>query len=429
LKTPRSRFPLHRYLQFLLVVIALACCLFAVQAAARFGSSRLLMTYSLTAGNLTAAREAIQLTPKDAEAHFAEAALLSSSTLPGASDQAISELERAVSLRPSDYALWSQLGLLRDQMGNTAGALIAFDEAISRAPSYSQPRWNRGNVLLRSGRYEAAFDDLSQAAQSNPDLVPSLIDLAWGVSRGDAQLTEQLAQINTDRRRLAFAKLLARRGKAQEAVLQLGKVGNVPEVVRRELVEQLLAKSFFREAYNVWKTADAVEARKEPAAPFIHDGGFEGRLSLGETGFGWRVPRDLQATVVSLDSGKPQSGLKDLSIEFGGDSNPGLALVSQLVLVEPSKRYKINFSARSQQLVTGGLPLVIAADASGDMKRLGQSTSLAKGTTDWQPYSFELTAAPQTAAIVLTLTRDCTTSPCPIFGSISLDSFSVERLN
>jgi hypothetical protein len=416
----------YRFLRIVLAATAIVSCLFVIQTAARYGFSQVLITFSLTTGNLTAANKAAEVTPKSAEAHLADAALL---TATRTADQGISELERAVALRPADYLLWSQLGLLRDQTGDNAGALQAFDEAVRRAPFYSQPRWDRGNVLLRAGQYEAAFNDLSQAAQSNPELVPNLIDLAWGVSRGDLSLTEQLAQIHTDSRRIAFAGLLARRGKGPEAVAQFAQVGNVPERVRRELVEQLLAKGAFKSAFEIWKAANASPPGGGPTAPAIYDGGFEGSLSFGGGGFGWRVARDVQATTISLDSGQPQTGSKDLRIQFDGNS-PGSPLVSQIILVEPAKRYRINFASRSQELVTGGLPLITATDASGDQKRLGQSPVLSKGTSDWQVYSFELTTTPQTGAVLLSLQREnCTTSPCPIFGSILLDSFSLEQLN
>jgi len=425
LKTLRSRFSSHRYLRRLFVVVAIGSCLFVIQAAARYGFSQLLMTYALTAGNLPAARKAIQLTPKDAEAHFAGAAVLS---LSGTPDQAVIELERAVALRPADYGLWSELGLLRDQTGDTAGALAAFDEAVRRAPFYSQPRWNRGNVLLRRGEYEVAFKDLSQAAQSNPELVPSLIDLAWSISRGDVKLTEQLAQIKDDKMRIAFARFLTRHGKAEEAFTQFADAGNVPDAVRRELVEQLLAKGAFKEAFNIWKRAHGVESAKG-AAPSIYDGGFEGPLAFEQRDFSWRVPRSLQATTISLDSSQPHTGSKDLRVEFTGNSNPGTVIVSQVILVEPSRRYKINFASRSQDVITGGQPLVNVSDASGDQKRLGQSPPLAKGASDWQSYSFEFTTTPTTTAVVLSLQREnCTMSPCPIFGAISLDSFSIEPL-
>ena len=399
--------------------------MFVIRSAAAIGFSRLLVTYSLTARNLAAAKKAIQLTPEDAEAHLAGAALLSLSDTP---DQSVIELEHALALRPADYVLWSELGLLRDQAGNTAGALAAFDEAIRRAPFYSQPRWNRGNVLLRKGEYESAFNDLRQAAQSNPELIPSLIDLAWSISRGDVSLTEQLAQIRGDKMRIAFARFLARHGKAKEAITQFGEAGNASEAIKRELVEQLLAKGAFKEAFDLWKAVHG-ETGKDEVGPSIHDGGFEGALSFEQGGFGWRVPRDLQATSISLDASQPQSGSKDLRIEFNGISNPGSALVSQIILVEPSRRYKINFASRSQDVVSGGLPLLIASDAAGEQKRLGQSSPLAKGSDDWQLFSFEFTTTPVTNAVVLSLQREnCTTSPCPIFGSISLDSFSLEQL-
>ena len=397
-----------------------------MKTALTYGLSRLLVTYSLITGNLAAAKKATQLTPGDAESHLAAAAVLSSS---GAPDQSVVELEQAVALRPADYGLWSQLGLSRDQIGDTPGALKAFDEAIKRAPYYSQPYWNRGNALLRGGQYEAAFNDLNQAAQSNPELVPSLIDLAWGLSRGNVKLTEQLAQIKTDKTHLIFAKLLARLGRAQDALAQFGGAANVPEAIRQELIDQLLAKGSFREAFDVWKTTSGLNGDRAPSGSSIYDGGFEGPLAFGASGFGWRVPRDLQATSVSLDAGEPHSGLQSLRIEFSGDSSSGVLVVSQILPVAGAMRYKINFAARSQDIVTGGLPLLIVNDASGDAKRLGQSAPLAKGNSNWQPFSFEFTTLPSTTAVVLSLQREnCTTSPCPIFGTISLDSFSVAQL-
>jgi tetratricopeptide (TPR) repeat protein len=306
----------------LLVAVAIVSCLLVVRSAALFGFSRLLVTYSLATGNLAAAKKAIQVTPKDAEAHVAGAAVMTSA---GTLDQAVIELERAVALRPADYELWSQLGLLRDQTGDSTAALAAFDEAISRAPFYSEPRWNRGNVLLRMGQYEAAFNDLNQAAQSNPELIPNLIDLAWSISKSDVKLTEQLARIDSDKKRIAFVKLLARRGKAEEAVAKFGAAGNVSDDIKRELVEQLMARGAFKEAFAVWKVnRDLGTARN--VEPSIYDGGFEGALAFAEGGFGWRVPRAQAGISISLDSSRPDSGSKDLRIEFGGESNPRVEL-------------------------------------------------------------------------------------------------------
>ncbi|HEY6231420.1 MAG TPA: hypothetical protein VIW64_09150, partial [Pyrinomonadaceae bacterium] len=103
--------------------------------------------------------------------------------------------------------------------------------------------------------------------------------------------------------------------------------------------------------------------------------------------------------------------------------------LSQLILVEPSKRYRINFASRSQDVVSGGLPFLLVSDAAGDARQLGKSAPLAKGASGWQTYSVEFTTPEKTTAVLLSVQREnCTTSPCPIFGSIWLDSFSIEQL-
>jgi hypothetical protein len=97
--------------------------------------------------------------------------------------------------------------------------------------------------------------------------------------------------------------------------------------------------------------------------------------------------------------------------------------------VQPSTRYRINFAARSEEIVTGGRPIVVVSDAGENGSELGKSSELDKGTSDWRTFSFEFTSTPQTRAVFVTLKRQpCSTSPCPIFGSIGLDSFSLEQV-
>ena len=372
--------------------------------------------------NLSAGQQAVRLTPTDPESHLAHAEVL---TLAGKQREAMLELERAVALRPADYSLWLNLGMLRDQIGDQTAALAAFDEAVRQAPFYADPRWQRGNLLLRSGRYDEAFKDLNQAARSEPELIPSLIDLAWAVSKGDTKLTEQLAQINTERLHLAFAKLLARRGKPIDTLAQVRAAGSIPVEARRELVGQLLAKDAFPEAYEIWRDGQPTETM-----PVIQDGGFEAPLTFDQIGFGWRVPRTITAIALGVDSSNPHSGSKSLRVEFKGDSSTEPPFVSQLILVEPSRRYKINFAARSQDLVTGSLPIVVVREATGARRKLGQSGALAKGSNDWQVLSFEFDTPADTTAVFVGLQREpCVAAPCPAFGAIWLDSFSSEQLN
>lgn len=415
------RFVSHPAVRILGVTLAIALCVWTIKGAATIGLSRLFARYAVGLTNPAAGRRTVELTPNDPESHLANAEVL---TVAGQPDESARELEQAIALRPSDYSLWLSLGLIRDQAGDPSGALAAFDESVRRAPFYAQPRWLRGNLRLRIGRYGDAFDDLNQAARSDPELIPNLIDLAWTVSKSDPKLTEQLAQVDTDKMRIAFARLLARQGKATETLAQVRLVEGLSSDIRRELVEQLLAKNAFKEAFEIWNGGQPAEA-----TALIHDGGFETPLSFDRVGFEWRVPRALPAVALAVDSNKAHSGSKSLRLEFNGVSSTEPPFVSQLIMIETPARYRISFAARSQELVSGGLPLVVLKDAAGEKKLLGVSTPLSKGTTDWQISSFEFDVPVATQAVFVGIQREsCATSPCPAFGTIWLDSFSLERL-
>ncbi|MGH9425028.1 MAG: tetratricopeptide repeat protein [Terriglobia bacterium] len=410
------------------LVLALASVLvfvFIFWVAGKAGFSRFLGRYALITGDLGAADRVTALTPSDPESHRIRAAVLYKlRRLP----QAAAELELALSLRPRDDSLWLQLGILRDELEDASGALIAFNESVRLAPYYALPRWQRGNFLLRQGRFGEAFADLRHAATSNPDYIPTLIDLSWGISKGDQQVAEDYAQITTSRMRLAFAEFLARQGKGREAVEQFALAGAVSDQTRHELVRHLISVNAFKEAFQIWGKDNA--ASGEHGATAIYDGGFEGPLSFDEFGFGWRVFRGSQSVKLAADSSLRQSGSKSLVVEFSGDSNPDTPLLSQLILVKPSTRYRLNFAARTQEIVTGGLPFAVVSDSAGSRKRLAESPVLAQRSADWQVVSFDFQTEPETDAITLSIQRrNCTTSPCPIFGSIWLDSFSIEELH
>lgn len=373
------------------------------------------MKYAMGVRNVAAANEAVRLSASDAEAHFARAVVLKTS-----GSVSLPEFEQAVALRPRDYYLWMELGMAREESNDPAGALTAFNEAVRLAPFYARPLWQRGNLLLRMQRPDEAFADLRKAANSDPDLIPSLIDLSWNLARFDARQAAQLGGLDTPKLHLAFAKYLARMNRPVEALEQRRMAGDMREEEKRELISQLLAVNAFSEAHDVWRNGSNM-------APLgFYDGGFESSLSLDESGFGWRVSRNLKGATLSVNTGEHQSGAQSLQIEFTGDSVPEQSVVSQLLVVEPATTYRIYFSARSRDIVTGGLPLIRVSEAVGEKKLLGASRALAQGTSDWQAVEFTFTTASTTRAVTVSLQRQgCSTSPCPAFGALGLDSFSV----
>ena len=411
-------------LRLMIAGLAILFSLLLIVVSARVGFSRLLGKYAMLTDSIPAANEAVSLAPSDPEAHRALAAVFNHLRL---FDGAKNELETATSLRPNDDYLWLELGNVKDELGDTKGALDAFNEAVRFAPYYAHTNWQRGNLLLRMGRYPEAFADLRQAALSNRDFLPNLIDLAWGLSRGDIKATEQLVQINDNRARITLARFLARQGRAREAVDQFNlAAASASEENRLDLQRQLIDARAFKEAFELWR--GSTEAGNERTT-IVYDGGFEGPLSFDEVVFGWRVPREQEGVSISLDGTQPHSGAHSLRIQFNGNSNPSASLISQTVVVEPQQRYRISFAVRTKDVVTGGLPSIYIRDAvSGQL--LGSSIGFPQTTTSWQVLSFEFTTLEKTDAVILSLQRkSCNSNPCPVFGFVWLDSFSVVELD
>ena len=398
--------------------------------AGRAGSSSLLSSYAAASNQIAAADAAIRLSEGDPDANYLRATIL------GANNDligAITEYNRAVSLRPDDYVLWLSLARARSLNNDTAGALAASREAVRLAPYYAQPRWQLGNLLLRAGERDEAFKELRMAAASNPSLLPAVIDLAWQLSQGDAQFVKQSIQPQTPETYLALAQYFRKRGVAVEAIGMYVSAGDIGKQDRGSYISELIVAKRFQEAYALW----SINLPANSSNPFavIHDAGFEQESDLDEPGFGWWAGKKVQTISLSLDTANPKEGKASLRVEFSGESDPAVPIISQLVLVEPNSRYQLHFAARSESIVSGGLPRVAVVDA-GNKESPGAAGSSKDSqaiaipeTSRWQDYSIDFSSHETTGAVQIILQRArCNESPCPVFGRLWLDNFSFRKL-
>jgi len=388
-----------------------------MQAAGRIGFSRLLTRYAIGANSLAAADEAIQLTPGDPDAHRARAIVLNRLHR---STEAEASLETATKLRPLQAAQWLELGTTREELDDDEGALAAFDQAVRCAPYYGETHWQRGNLLLRLGRYDDAFADLRQAAASNGKFLPNVIDLAWGLTKGDVAKTEALLQISNDHDRFEFARFLAGKGESQ-AVFAQTRLLNTPlsDENTQELTRLLVAQKDFNVAYHL-AGSDSGER--------IVNGGFEEPLLLNNSGPGWVLAQSPGSTKLALDVSDKAGGARSLQVSFGGDWDASLRLLSQTIVVQRGQKYRLSFAVKTKELVTGGPPRIVLTDATKD-QILAQSEAFPQATNGWQEMKIEFTAPPTSEAVVVSLRRDnCPSAPCPIFGVAWLDEFALQKL-
>ena len=409
--------------RLLILTLGLSASFWGIWTSGREGLSQLLAGHSLMTERIEEADQAIRLSPALAEGHYVRASLLYDREDFG---EAIKEYERAVSVRPRDYALWLELGRARDQAGDPEGAIAAFRESTHLAPFYAQPHWQLGNSLYRIGRWNEAFKELRRAMISDARLIPAALDLSWPAFKGDARAIEQAIQPQTPSMHIALARFFVEHGEISEAVQQFRAAGGMSEDDRRGLLKDLLKARRFVEAHEVWSSARTADTGR--TSQFV-DGGFESEIKLDDPGFGWQPMLRPEAVTISSDIQNPHGGAHSIRVDWSGKSDPADAVISQLLLVEPAARYRLSFAARTEELLTGGLPVVMVIDATDDRNRiLIKSKTLRQGTNQWETYTSEFTTSETTSAVSISIRREnCDTTPCPAFGHVWFDDFSLAR--
>lgn len=398
------------------VILLLALTWFAAST----GWGSLMTTYAARTNQLAAADLAVTRSPRSAEAHYARATILEASN----PRQAVAEHREAIKDRPQDHALWLSLARAAELNGDTAQAIAAAQQARLLAPFYSQPHYQLGNLLLRSGRTTQGFEELRAAAESDPMLLPGIIDLAWRLSKGDAQFVERALAPTSSEGRWTLAQYLRNRQQHDAAVRLYAASGAAAAQDRESYVAELIHNGHFRQAATLWGVDHS--GRLVPGR--IEQPGFETEMDLGQKGFGWQAAEKSEGLRFTLDSQSPAEGKSSLKIEFNGAASVIAPFVSQFVLVEPNSRYRLTFSERSEGIVSAGLPFLTVLDGK-TKSELGSSAPFARATEGWREYTVEFTTPEQGEAIQIALAREpCETSPCPIFGRLWLDNFSLQKL-
>lgn len=417
----RSAYPRARFTATcLLILFSLLIWL-----SARAGFASLLYAYSATSNQLAAANAAVGLSPGDPEAHYLRGATLEAR---GELTAAIAAYTESIERRPDDFALWLALARSQELNGQTLEAIATARQATQLAPYYAQPHWQLGNLLVRAGRIEEGFGELRLAGSSNPNLLPPIIDLASQLSQGNAQIVVQAIQPSTPVAYQAVADYFRKRSQTADAIGVLRAAGSINEEYRRQYLDELLKAKRFPDAYALWSIGHPPNNSSDANGPIISDPGFEQERRLDERGFDWRSELQTSTVKLSLEAADPKEGKSSLKVEFNGDSDPGTPIISQLVVVQPNNRYQLHFSGRTENIVSGGLPLVVIVDASSN-EILGQTNAFPQSASNWQDYSIDFNSMETTSAILISLRRErCGDSRCPVFGRLWLDNFSLKKL-
>ncbi|PYS72870.1 MAG: hypothetical protein DMF69_06530, partial [Acidobacteria bacterium] len=340
--------------------------------------------------------------------------------------------EKAVGLSPNDYRFWVALGKAREQAGDSAGGEQALRRAVALAPSYANPRWHLGNLLLRTGRYEEAFAELRTASEADPDNLRSqMFNLVWEVNSTDFESLIKGVGSKSDSR-AQFALYLLGQNRIDEGIRVWNslnadeKKGNKPtgDLILSFLITHLR----FHDALNLWNdlVPDASHRVEEGK---ITDGGFESQIPYTpDFAFAWQV-KSVGQMEIGIDPEISHSGSRSLRLVFQVRSQLDAIQAAQIVPVAKDTDYELECYVKTNKLSSGGPPIIQIVDLnSGAVLASSDPTS---GDTDWTRIGLSFKASDKTEAIAIRISRAACEDAkiCPIFGTIWYDDFSLKRRN
>ena len=421
-----------RLLLMALLIAAIAWSYFVVRW---YIGNTLAEYFDPTGSNLQVAQMAASLAPDDPLTHWRLAQVTLKNLPLDQQAQALAEFEKAVALSPNDYRFWVALGTASEQAGDNVRAEQALKKAVELAPSYAYPHWYLGNLLLRGGRYDEAFVELRRASEAEPELQAQQFNLVWEVYKTDPEaLLKSVGDNATVRAK--FALYLVGRQEFEAGLRTWNLIDPDEKKSNREsgeaIVNNLLTAFRYHDAVRVWN--DLVgDSNNRVEIGRVFDGSFDDASRYGpETPFAWHVPPLGHEVQIGIDPTRSHSGASSLRLLFNVRTNIENINVGQVVPVAPNTAYEVEFYVKSEQLETGGPPVVQIVDPTTSGV-IVTSPYAATGDSEWTRVALPFTTGDKTEALMIKIERfSCGTKEmpiCPIFGSVWYDDFSIKRRN
>lgn len=381
------------------------------------------------AGGADMAQLATSWAPGDPLAHMRLASFESQAFTAENLAAAVSECKAAVEAAPCDYRYWVEYGRALEANGDRDSAEKALRRAVELAPAYSQPLWYYGNVLLRQGKIDEAFQQMTLAAIQDEKIRLQVFYLASQIFAGDIDMI--LKAVPAPAVRLQFAVYLINLGKFDDATRVLRSVSDSDRRGQSELTKQIVASLLDKRQYHA---ALAIEREIEikpgdlPEPEQVWNGGFEDPLTIkDQSPFHWSFTSSGLAQI-SADT-RAHSGNGSLRIVFKAPNRFDSLSLSQTVIVEPNTQYRLQFYQRTEKLLSAGTPGVSINDPR-DNQALASSQPVASGTRDWELVTIDFKTKQTDGIQIIFYRANCgqDQSICPIFGTIWYDDFVLQRV-
>jgi len=319
-------------------------------------------------------------------------------------------LRQATRCQPLEGSYWLVLASALEANGRPQEATAAAQKGAALQPHNTLLLWRSGNLFLRTGQQEKAFEQFYRVLQGSPDFAQQVFTACWN-STDDGDLILRKAIPDTLDLDLAYLRYLAspenlRLDEAQKAWNRLLGLGQgFPPEKTWDFFDALLNSGRAEQATRDWDqmvVAGCLPHEEMHATDdLVVNGGFEADPAGG--GLDWRIV-PVPGAVVETDNQTRHSGSKSLVVHFEGLTNLNFAHVAQVVPVKPQTEYRFSASVKSRALTTLSGPYFEIFDP-GDPVNFHWESKPVLGTIEWSEQSLSLRTGPQTQLLIIRLRR------------------------
>jgi hypothetical protein len=279
-------------------------------------------------------------------------------------------------------------------------------------------------MLVRDGRGDDGFAEIRRAVASDPGYAPASVTLAYTFFDGDLARVRAVVG-DSDAANSSLALALARSKRYDESIQVWGAVSPAAHdesiaTTGKALRDELLSAKKYTLAQMVSRSLDPANGY---ASGQIWDGGFELGVKLENAPpFEWQISPGTQPQVLQSTQ-QPHGGRRSLVLAFNSTDPNGLRQLSQIIGIEPNKKYLFEGFYHSDVKTASPL-LWQVADADGGA--IIAEVPVADPSSDWKRFSVRFDAPAHSDGIAVRLVRAaCSSTICPINGNLWLDDLSL----
>lgn len=340
-------------------------------------------------------------------------------------ERAFRHASRAVVLAPENYEYRLLLAAAAESRGEMQIAENALHEAIRLAPSDINVRWQMANLLLRLGKIDQSLSEFRLVAAADRLRLPIVMNLIWQATNGNLEMLER-AIVSAPEARLELASFLVEQSQFDAATRVFGQIdrdSRLKSQASGRFFDLMLKAGQWQSAGRLWR--NTVVGAEENERELLWNGSFEHQVPKWLMHFDWQLGQSKFARF-QLSTVRAHSGQRSLTISYQGMDTTKLdGEVHRLVLVQPGTAYRLEFFARTEQLLTPDGPQLAILRAD-NREVIASSSPVPYGSNDWQMMTIDFTAPPDLQAVLVAVKQTPRYSYVePTTGMVRFDDFNL----